>query len=498
MCDSNRKIDLLFTKLMHSSTTNQMITDIIQNIINFSFVQQQIDLCQMDKYMYNNTYIYKLKIKSRYKNIINQKIIEQKKFSRLKKLCVTNVKKIYDVNHLAETLICLKCGILSSIDQSGIAKLKNLKKLVMKGNNYIHNLDNVAHCLEYLDCSSVPCEYDDTNYFYTSLNPGTFEKLRLRVLIARDCGYIKDLYDMNGTLRKLNCDGSCGIDQNAILKLSNIEYLSCNGNNKIHNVNHLQYKLKKLNCKYFSGINQSGITDLLNLESLQCDFNDKIHDISHLSDTLTKLKCNSFFTQDMITKMTKLRNISFNNNNNIKDLSCLDKTLTYLDLGLCIEFTNENLRKLNNLKILVIGKSDINYDLDHLKNTLEVLKCGQSAYMNGSPGVDQNSINYLKKIRILHIRECKHVNDITMFSDTLEELYIDRATNKSVCDNIQKMKKLKKLCLEDSTVEIKDLMFACESIQKIDAWNEINFINKENICKYRRLQSLCPNKNYTY
>ena len=469
-----------------------MITDIIQNITNYSFIQQQITLCQINKYVYNIIHIYKLKIKSRYRNIINQKIIEQKKFSRLIKLSATNVKKIYDVNHLANTLTHLECGMDSGIDQLGMNELKNIKKLVMKGNNRIRNLDKISDSLKYLDCS---CKKNDgyEPCYNTVLEPDTFGKLKLDTLLATHCKNIPgNCFDnMSETLKKLNCDHSPCIDQHEISKLSNLEYLSCNNNREIYDVNHMKHTLRKLKCNS-SGITQRGIAELSVLESLDCRYSE-IHDVSFLSKTLVKLKCSPSFTQDMINKMTKLECITLGCNRNIKDFSHLNNTLVHLDLELnYVEFTQENLSKLNNLKTFISDRSNVFFDFNHLKNTLEIIKCRHTSL--DSIGINQRGIKDLKKLRELTIYGSEFVDDVSVFADTLESLCLESQFKKNSVNGIHCIKNLKELRLYNTVVELDDFPNIYKSLQKFcNQGKGLGPVSKKNISKFKRLQSLYPN-----
>ena len=104
-----------------------MITDIIQNIINYSFIKQQILTCKLDSHTYDNIFIYKLKIRSRYRHVINQYIIDQKKFSKLRILKIPNVKKIFSVKGKnlfslqpsATTVVSCKSSV-KYVDMSGL------------------------------------------------------------------------------------------------------------------------------------------------------------------------------------------------------------------------------------------------------------------------------------------------------------------------------------------------------------------------------------------
>ena len=101
-----------------------MIVDILQTIINYCPLKNQLMCMEINTHTYNNLYVYAIDHKhTNNMSKMDQKIIEQKKYSRLKILksedsCVT------DVNHLCNTLETLICGYDSRIDQNGIKDLK--------------------------------------------------------------------------------------------------------------------------------------------------------------------------------------------------------------------------------------------------------------------------------------------------------------------------------------------------------------------------------------
>lgn len=195
-----------------------MILDIIQNITDYCRLRDQITCTKITSLTNENLYIYE--VDTEFKKI-NQKIVEQKKFSKLKILKCNASRDVKDVNHLADTLIELECCYLCGIDDLGICKLNKLKKLNSSWNEKIQNLEHLADILE--------------------------------VLI---------------------CRGRCGIHQISVFKLKNVKILDCSGNPKIHDVNHMYGTLKVLKCKEGSNIDNSGILRLKNkLDKFVCDGN---------------------------------------------------------------------------------------------------------------------------------------------------------------------------------------------------------------------------------
>lgn len=204
-----------------------MILDIIQNITDYWHLKDQITCTQINSYTYDNIFIYKIGNmptgidgqKKQYK--LNQSIIEQKKFNRLKVLKCCAVGDVKDVNHLADTLVELECSYWCGIDNDGVCKLKKLKKIDCSWNQKIYDLSHVADTLEVLFCR-----------------------------------------------------GKCGINQVSILKFENIKILDCSDNSKIYDVNHLYNTLKVLKCKSVSCIDMNGVSKLKNkLDKFVCDNN---------------------------------------------------------------------------------------------------------------------------------------------------------------------------------------------------------------------------------
>src|SRR5438105_15159296 len=93
--------------------------DVVQKILDFSNVKEQLILTSLSREHYNELKIRKL---TDYR--ITQEIIMQKKFDRLQTLNARNNSKIVDINHLKDVLIELNCDYICGIDQNGISGLK--------------------------------------------------------------------------------------------------------------------------------------------------------------------------------------------------------------------------------------------------------------------------------------------------------------------------------------------------------------------------------------
>lgn len=64
-----------------------------------------------------------------------------------------------------------------------------------------------------------------------------------------DNKHIHNLNHLKDTLIELNCSGEqCGLNQNSIPELTNLEYLDYSYNKNIDNVNHMNNSLEELRC----------------------------------------------------------------------------------------------------------------------------------------------------------------------------------------------------------------------------------------------------------
>ena len=121
--------------------------DVIQIICDFADLKTQLNLCELSKECDNY-----LKIKELHACEVTQKIIEQKKFSKLQKLNAYDNPDIKSVNHLAETLLELSCNRGCGINQKGISQLKKLQVLHASNNSRITSVNHLANTLIYLSC----------------------------------------------------------------------------------------------------------------------------------------------------------------------------------------------------------------------------------------------------------------------------------------------------------------------------------------------------------
>src|ERR1700722_11511672 len=110
--------------------------DVIKIIFEYCDLQDQISLTKLSKTLYDELKIIKIVDKR-----LTQKILLQKKFSRLEELDANNNTKIVDVNHLKDSLKVLKCARYSGINQDGIKELNKLEELIVDDNDKIINLN---------------------------------------------------------------------------------------------------------------------------------------------------------------------------------------------------------------------------------------------------------------------------------------------------------------------------------------------------------------------
>ena len=129
-----------------------MILDIVQTIINYGKLENQIKLSQINKHMYGSLYVLSV-----WSDKVNQQIIEKRIFSKLKKLKCGGNKKIRNVNHLKNTLKILHCQEYCGIDQNGISELQFIEHLDCNFNSKINNVNHLKNTLKVLKCGGNSC-----------------------------------------------------------------------------------------------------------------------------------------------------------------------------------------------------------------------------------------------------------------------------------------------------------------------------------------------------
>lgn len=152
-----------------------MHQDIYYIIFEYSDFIDNIKICHINKDTYENLKIYDLiNINENIKLKLTQKVIEQKKYNKLKKLDASNNGKIRNVNHLCETLEELYCCSnmkASGICQSGLNDLKNIRILRASNNIKIYDASIFFNSLVELDCSKN-----------CGINTNGVQKLKIKIL----------------------------------------------------------------------------------------------------------------------------------------------------------------------------------------------------------------------------------------------------------------------------------------------------------------------------
>lgn len=355
-----------------------MIIDILQPVVNFSELKNQINLMQMNKHTYNDIYIYSLICTKKMDN----NIIRQKKFCKLRTLCVTN-DKVECLNHLSNTLSKLDCsGYYCGVNQDGIMNLKNLETLRCSQNEKIHSVNHLANVLSELCC----------------------------------------------------CGSECGIDQNGIMNLKSLKTLCCASNKKIRSVNHLSETLLDLNCSMDCGIDQSGIQNVTKLKILDCSNNEKIEDVNHLAETLEELYCNFYdhrtgdyvlpqngVYQNGISELKFLKILFCSDNFKINNVNHLKNTLVHLVCGGGCGIDQYGISELKILETLDCSENPNIINVNHMAGSLKALCC------YGGSGVNDLGISMLKKNKVKKIGAIGNPNIRKKYHIELYEKIIDFA-----------------------------------------------------------------------
>lgn len=270
------------TRLSHTFaiSNSNLCLDVVQIICDFCNLKTQINLIRSCKEYDNSLKINSLDCSTGIGAKITQKILQQKKFSRLRYLHVPNNKKITNVNHLKDSLIQLDCRDESGIDQEGIKELRKLQKLNVWSNNKITNVNHLKDTLIELNCGG---------FIYGINQEGISELRKLQNLNAFGNERITTVNHLKDSLIELDCSGPCGIDQEGIKELRKVQKLNAYENKNITNVNHLCDSLIILDCRFFCGIDQQGIKELQKLQKLYVYGNTKIKNVNHLRESLIEL-----------------------------------------------------------------------------------------------------------------------------------------------------------------------------------------------------------------
>lgn len=361
-----------------------MILDILDNIKNsFINVVNALNVCTINVNTNNNIYIVNMyDVDKKILAKLDQKIIEQHRYNKLKKLYMHNNKKINNLNHLKNTLQVLDCGLE-------------------------YDSENTQDELEY-----IVDIMRESRFLFAKKYKEYMEKIK----------YVMDCW-------------SGGIKSSRIAELC-LSELRCDNNMHITNISHMAKTLKILSCCGISGINQEAIS-CLNLEKLKCDENPKIRNVNHMRDTLKILKCRGSLHAMVDDNMMgnsgiselKLEKIHFGGNPFIKNLDHMKDTLLLLDIDAKGRhgMTSISQKEIDQLKLreLYLGEEIEEINLNHMSETLTSLKM-------------YNFVDLSKmKLQKLHIGRKKGLNlkskleklrkyvSIEHMKDTLESLIIE-------------------------------------------------------------------------
>jgi Leucine-rich repeat (LRR) protein len=230
--------------------------DVVQLICDFCDLHTQIRLIQSCK-LYDENIKIRVLVESERSSRVSQKILEQKKFNKLQYLHAGHNRKIFDLNHLGETLLVLICyGENCTIGQKAIAQLKKLRFLDCSYNTLIHDVNHLKDTLETLVCNGYPC----------ALGQHGIKELRLKGLEVRGNEKITDVSHCKDTLTKLDCKFNREIRQECINKLHKLQALNISETNQIRDLSKL-HNLKYLAAMFIrtGNLDYDSIKNLENL-----------------------------------------------------------------------------------------------------------------------------------------------------------------------------------------------------------------------------------------
>ena len=450
-----------------------MIMDIMQTICSFCHIKSQIRAISINSLTNSCIYIYKIHfVEDKYKvhrnkwpfdpnnvyNNITQRIIEQKKFSKLKCLHLGTNNNVRDINHLKNTLVELSCFDCRSLTKIGVSDLLKLRVLHCKN---IFDLKKLSNSLEELHIEKM--RQDDINdlnnlkclHYHQKNTP--FSPNRKYYIGDYNLSPVKSFYHLACTLKKLDCSNS-SIDQNVINQLKKLEILVCK-NTSISDVNHLSDSLRELYCSR-SEIHQSGISELKCLEKLEC-YGQNIYNVDHLSSTLTHIY-HSYIDQSLIQNTNRVKCISAIDHN-IHNLEHLRGTLTYLDISTkyipCDVI--KNMDSIVSFGGNICGTYECSFtkSLKHLRVTWEISQEEINMYHRLESLIMENRRGYPDGITSLDNNA--RITDLNHLSETLEIVICHK--NKISTYGLSRLYNIKYIC-----------MYECENILDIHHMHKIN------------------------
>lgn len=172
---------------------------------------------------------------------LDQSIINQNKYHRIKKLYVSNNKKVVNISHL-KFIEELDCGYDSAIHQDDIMLFKNLKVLIATNNKNIYDVNHMKK-LEELHCDGM---------FVGIKQSGIKDLTNLKILNVK---YNPNIHDINhmANLEYLDCSGEiCNITSDSLIKLKKLKKLEYVNNHKIKYSKYLNHLIiPTMNDIYF-------------------------------------------------------------------------------------------------------------------------------------------------------------------------------------------------------------------------------------------------------
>lgn len=402
-----------------------MILDITNNIKNFMFdVRDVLNICIINKYTDEHIYIENLYDLDYYGlNKLTQSVIEQKKYSKLKKLYIYNNRKINNLNHLKNSLRVLNCGVDYN-NENIFTNIKYVEDMLCTDMfTYARNYDEIKEKI-----------YDIHNLFDSEIGQEGISELNLVELYCDRNMKIKNIDNMKDTLKILSCKEICGINQKSISDLK-LEKIICDNNPKIINLNHMYRTLKILECRHNSSyikkkdgkmIGKDGISQL-KLKEIYIGGNSNIENLNHMKESL------------------KLLDIDNGGNNIIKlsqegisdlNLECinLEHKVEQIDLNhmagslKCLRiYQSIDISKLHLLELHIYGFDGFDgwnnnfckINLNHMKKSLKKLVIKKNRY------IDQNCISELE-LKYLHVEDITEPLNLDHMVNTLEYVTCDK------------------------------------------------------------------------
>lgn len=422
----NNNITRSYFKYILILTTNMQFVpiELYQLVLNTLNLKSQINLLSTIPILYNNLYILELPVCK-----INDIILEQKKFSRLRIIDASKTSIFDD-----------RCQI-----SNYTIKKFNLLKLKLNDNKKINNIGHMSNLKTLYIANNVVRQKD-------------IATLNLIKLFAKNNSKIHDVSHMSN-LKKLNASGSSGINQKGIYGIDLIK-LNVSYNNKITDISFMT-NLKTLYVAHpffdytFTNICQRSI-DKLNLKVLYANNNKDIYNLSHMTNLkilcinnsdsgngyyIYKLADKSKIDQNEIKKLD-LSILNISNNPTIVDVSHMSN-LRYLYADNDSGVDQNGIRNLN-LELLSVSNNPNIIDVSHMrrlkylyangisginlcgiqslellsvsnnKNIVDVsymlgLKC---LYAEGDCGIDNNGIRNLKLVE-LHIKNNEKISKVS-------------------------------------------------------------------------------------